>query len=62
MNNEKYERALILLKAARDLLDRQRGTPHVLDLTFETVWYDEAQCDGFCLFDDINCLLEMDDK
>lgn len=47
------ERARTLLKAAHDLLKKQEGNFYVLNLLTETIEYDEAECDGSCLLDDI---------
>ena len=48
------ERAKTLLKATKELLEKQENSDDVMDLLYETVFYDEAECDGFCLKDDIN--------
>lgn len=57
MNNNYLQdalyRAKILLKAAGDLLKKQKDSFYVLNLLAETVYYDEAECDGACLLDDI---------
>lgn len=47
------DRKTILLKAAFDLLKKQDGAHYVLNLLEETVHYDEADCDGYCLMQDI---------
>ena len=52
------ERAKTLLKAARDLLKRQEDAFYVLNLLSETVRYDEAECDGYCLMEDIQYWFE----
>lgn len=46
-------RAKTLLKAAGTLLKKQEDSNYVLNLLAETVYYDEAECDGSCLLDDI---------
>ena len=46
-------RAKTLLKAAGTLLKKQKDSNYVLNLLAETVYYDEAECDGSCLLDDI---------
>ena len=46
-------RAKTLLKAAGTLLKKQEDSNYVLNLLTETVYYDEAECDGSCLLDDI---------
>lgn len=63
MGSEQVERAKILLKAARNLLYKQKKAYFVLNLLEETVHYDGADCDGSCLIDDIDALLEeIDDE
>lgn len=47
------DRAKTLLKATYDLLQKQIESPYVLNLLAETIEYDEAECDGNCLMDDI---------
>ena len=46
-------RARTLLKAAGTLLKKQEDSNYILNLLAETVYYDEAECDGACLVDDI---------
>ena len=50
---EAIERAAVLLKAAYDLLQKQEESYYVLNLLAETIFYDEAECDGNCLKEDI---------
>ena len=50
---EALNRARTLLKAAGTLLKKQEDSNYVLNLLAETVYYDEAECDGSCLLDDI---------
>lgn len=47
------DRKITLLKACRDLLKKQDNSHYVLNLLSETVFYDEADCDGHCLLEDI---------
>ena len=47
------DRAIILLKACRNLLNKQKESFYVLNLLQETTFYDGADCDGYCLSDDI---------
>ena len=47
------DRKITLLKACRDLLKKQEDAGYVLDLLSETVFYDDAECDGNCLLEDI---------
>lgn len=55
---DELERAKVLLKAALDLLQKQKDSSYVLNLLDTTIFYDEAECDGYCLFDDIEGFLE----
>ena len=62
------DRAKTLLKATWNLLQKQNETIYVLNMLEELVYYDEAECDGSCLMDDINywfdefCDEELDNK
>lgn len=53
------DRKITLLKACRDLLKKQDNSSYVLDLLSETVFYDEADCDGNCLLEDIEIELRI---
>lgn len=53
------DRKITLLKACKELLEKQNNSSYVLDLLSETVYYDEADCDGHCLLDDIEVELEL---
>ncbi len=53
------DRAKVLLKAALDILRKCDNTPYVLNALEVTTFYDEAECDGFCLKEDIECFLEL---
>lgn len=50
------DRAVTLLKAARDLLIKQNEAGVLISYPL-TVHYDDADCDGYCLLDDINAHL-----
>lgn len=52
------DRAIVLLKAVRELLNKQMQSSYVLNLLSETVFYDEEECEGNCLYEDIGYLLE----
>ena len=59
---ETNERAITLLKACKELLNKQNETAHVLNILEQTVYYDETDCDGGCLLEDIESLLfEIDE-
>lgn len=51
-----YDRAITLLKACYKLLEKQSESYYVLNLLRETVYYNGADCDGYCLMDDIEDL------
>ena len=53
------ERAKVLLKATLDLLQKQKESHYVLNLLENTVFYDNVECDGYCLFDDIENFLNF---
>jgi hypothetical protein len=55
------DRKVTLLKACRDLLKKQENSSYVLDLLSETVYYDEVDCDGNCLLEDIEIELRIED-
>lgn len=55
------DRAITLLKACCNLLNKQKDSFYVLNLLTETVFYDGADCDGYCLSDDIeDYLMELE--
>jgi hypothetical protein len=56
----KLKRAKELLRAAHDLLQKADDSPYVVDVMSTTVFYDEADCDGGCLRDDIAHWLEFE--
>ena len=47
------DRKVVLLKACRDMLHKANESGYVIDVMSTTVHYDEADCDGFCLLEDI---------
>lgn len=55
---ERYKRAIILLKATSDILEKLDDTPYVLSFFEQTAVWDEVECDGYCLMEEINDLLE----
>ena len=56
------ERKDVLLKATYDLLKKCDNSPFVVDVFSEIVFYDEADCDGYCLMEDIKNELRIDDE
>lgn len=56
---ENLDRAIILLRATKELLSKQKDSPYTLNMLNETTFYDECDCDGYCLLDDIEALLDL---
>lgn len=56
---EKEKRLSTLLKAAYDLFEKCNEGPYVKNVLEETAHYDGADCDGYCLKDDIYNELEL---
>ena len=52
------DRKTVLLMACRDMLIKCRDSHYVISPMETTVFYDEADCDGSCLLDDIEIELE----
>ena len=50
-------RARELFQAVIELLSKQKEADVVLNMLTETVYYDEVECDGHCLIEDICHLL-----
>lgn len=55
------ERMKVLLIATYELLKKCHEGPYVKNVLEETVFYDDADCDGGCLMEDIAIELELDD-
>lgn len=51
-------REIVLLKACLELLQKCEDSTIVLDASSVTVFYDGADCDGYCLKEDIESFLE----
>lgn len=54
------DRKTVLLKAAYDILKKVKDAPYVESAMEMTAFYDEAECDGFCLMEDIATELDID--
>ena len=50
-------RAITLLKAAKEFLIKLHESEYSDGMAL-TVHYDDADCDGYCLIDDIECCLD----
>jgi len=55
------DRKTVLLKAAYDLLKKCNEGPYVKDVMGETAFYDDAECDGWCLATDIAFELDLEE-
>ena len=53
-------RTRILLKACYDMLKKHRDSLVVMSPLETTVHYDDADCDGYCLMEDIEEVLSLD--
>jgi len=60
MENIKMDRKEILLRAVLEILEKQEKSHYVLNFFEQTAFYDEAECDGYCLMEDIKSCLELD--
>ena len=56
MGNE--DRAVTLLRACLDLLNKQKESYYVLNMLEQTVYYDGTDFDGYCLSEDIELYLD----
>lgn len=54
------DRKTILLKAVYDLLKQQHETSYILNLLETTTFYDNTDCDGYCLMEDIEVELDLE--
>lgn len=59
MNNSTYERAQVLLQATLDILKECHDGPYVKDVLSTTAIWDGVECDGRCLMEEIECLLQV---
>ncbi len=57
---QQEDRSNLLLLKTMELLKKQDESPYVLNILEQTVNYDDAECDGSCLVEDIEAhLFEM---
>lgn len=52
------KREHLLLKVAYQLLQKQKNSYYVLNLLEESTVWDEVRCDGYCLMEEIEVLLQ----
>jgi hypothetical protein len=55
------DRATVLLRATLEILNKCDEGPYVKDVLGVTAEYDGAECDGYCLKEDIEHYLEFGD-
>ena len=53
---EALRRAIVLLRAAYELMRQQEESPYVLNILEQTAVWDDVECDGYCLNDEIKDL------
>ena len=58
MTKEQIERMEVLLKATKDILNKCNQSSYVLEVMAVTAIWDEAECDGNCLLEEVTELLE----
>lgn len=51
-------RADVLLRACYEILKKCNQGPYVKDAMEQTAFYDDAECDGLCLMDDIQAYFD----
>lgn len=51
-------RARVLLQALVDMMDKQEESPYVSSIFELTAVWDDAECDGYCLYEEAKALLE----
>lgn len=57
----KTDRKDVLLRAAYDLIRKSSDAPYVTAAHEMSVFYDDAECDGNRLMEDIATVLKLDD-
>ena len=58
--SQPLDRKMVLLRACYDMLKKQRNAGYVISPFETTVFYDEADCDGLCLMEDIESELDQE--
>jgi len=56
------DRKVTLLRATRDILRKVENSPYVISALETTAIWDGAECDGYCLLDEIEYELEDRDN
>jgi hypothetical protein len=60
MASKRVDRKTVLLRACYDMLKQQQESHTVLSPFEMTVFYDDADCDGYCLIEDIELELGIE--
>lgn len=60
-NKDVIDRKDVLLKAAYEILRNCNSSLIVKNVLEEPVFYDNVECDGFCLANDIADLLDLEE-
>ena len=59
---KKPDRRDVLLRAAYDIFKKCEESPEVLEVHAVTAQYDDTECDGYCLQQEIEDLLGIEDE
>lgn len=59
-NDKALDRAIVLLRATQEILQKCDDAPYVEDVMGVTAHYDGTECDGLCLKEDIENFMESD--
>ena len=57
---DKAERMEILLRAMCDIMKKQDKSHYVLNIFEQTAIWDDAECDGYCLYEEAKELIGYD--
>lgn len=58
MTLEQQERAKVLMQAALDILNKCDGSFFIISALEATAIWDDAECDGYCLKEDLEQLID----
>ena len=58
--DEEKERMKTLLKAMCDMMKKQDKSHYVLNIFEQTAIWDDAECDGYCLYEEAKVLIGYD--
>lgn len=60
-DKEDFKRAKVLLKAMCDMMKKQDNSRYVLNIFETTAVWDNAECDGYCLYEEAKELIGYED-